>query len=59
MESTCIPSPKSNRFIEDKGLIGRKACNVYEDGEPNSVGFTISSLLFENLNEGCVVKGFH
>lgn len=32
---------------------------MYEDGNPDSVSFTISSLLFESMNEGCVVKDFH
>lgn len=55
---TRLQPPKSDRIIEETGLIGRKACNVYKDGDPNSVGFTISSLMFGGMEEGCEVKGF-
>lgn len=56
---TRLPSPESDRIIEETGfIIGRKACNVYKDGDPNRVGFTISSLMFEGMKEGCEVKGF-
>ena len=55
---TRLPPPESDRFIEEHGLIGQKACNVYKDGKPNSVGFTISSLMFEDMKNGCEVKGF-
>jgi len=50
--------PESDRVIEENGFIGRKACDVYKDGDPNSVGFTISSLMFGGIDEGCEVKGF-
>jgi len=50
--------PESNGFIEEKGLISQKACNVYKDGDPNSIGFTVSSLMFRGIKEGCEVKGF-
>ena len=55
---TRLLPPESNVFIEEKGFIGRKACNVYKDGDPNSIGFTISSLMFGGMKEGCEVKGF-
>ncbi|KFZ23193.1 hypothetical protein V502_02323 [Pseudogymnoascus sp. VKM F-4520 (FW-2644)] len=41
------------------GLIGRKACDLYEPGNPNSVGFTASSLLFGTPKESLEVEGFY
>ena len=31
---------------------------MYKDGDPNSAGFTISSLMVGGMEEGCEVKGF-
>ncbi|KAH9203107.1 hypothetical protein DL95DRAFT_472697 [Leptodontidium sp. 2 PMI_412] len=41
------------------GKIGQKACDVYQDGNPKSVDFTLSSLLFASMTEGCEVKGLY
>jgi hypothetical protein len=42
------------------GLVGQKACDVYQDGNPKSVSCTASLLLFvENISEGCEVRGFY
>lgn len=53
-----LPRPKSNILIEDKNRIGRKACDLYVAGDPFSVGFTISSLMFATKKEGREIKGF-
>ena len=49
---------ESWRIIEKRDFIGRKACDMYKDGDPSSVGFTISSLIFETMKKGCEVKDF-
>jgi len=49
---------RSNRSIEEAGVIDRKACDLCKDGDPFSVSFTISFLMFERVEEGCEVKGF-
>ncbi|KAJ6004673.1 hypothetical protein N7540_013042 [Penicillium herquei] len=45
-------------WLRRERLIGRNASDVYKDGNPDSVQFTISSLLFENIRSGCGVKSF-
>ena len=55
-KSSC---PKSDPCIGNQGFLGRKACNLYEDGDPYSVEFTISSKLFEGKEVGCIVEGFY
>jgi hypothetical protein len=41
-------------------MVGRKACDLYEAGNPKSVVFIASSLLFvKNISKGCEVKGFY
>jgi hypothetical protein len=39
-------------------MIGRKPCELYKFGNPNSVAFTVSSLVFKSIKEGCEVEGF-
>jgi len=41
-----------------EGLIGRNASQLYEDGNPDSVGLTISSLIFTEMSDA-QVKDFH
>jgi hypothetical protein len=55
---TNSPPSRSDRSIGKAGVIGRRACDLYEDGDPFSVSFTISSLMFESKDDGCEVKGF-
>lgn len=44
---------------EENGLIGRNASDIYEDGNPESVRLTISSLMFDSMYKGCEVKNFY
>lgn len=39
-------------------LIGRKASDVYEDGKPETVQLTLSSLMFDKMENGGDVKDF-
>jgi hypothetical protein len=48
----------SDQLIGKEGLIGKKACDLYKPGNPNNADFTVSSLLFQTIKEGCKVKGF-
>jgi hypothetical protein len=51
---------KSDKLTEEAGMIGREARDLYEDGNPKSVDFTVSSLLFErSMSEGCEVEGLY
>ena len=45
-------------FSDVTQIIGRKASNIYEDGKPQSVELTISSLMFGNGEKGCEVRDF-
>ena len=49
----------SHQSVERNRLIGRKASDVYKDGNPESVRLTISSLMFDSMHKGCEVKSFH
>ncbi|KAH8746505.1 hypothetical protein F5883DRAFT_438010 [Diaporthe sp. PMI_573] len=44
--------------MQDGNLIGRTAADVYVDGNPRSVAFTISSLLFASRENFAEVVGF-
>ncbi|KAM0794839.1 hypothetical protein BDR22DRAFT_814504 [Usnea florida] len=46
-------------MLKQECLIGRKASQVYRDGDPSSVALTISSLLFTSMTEGCRVSDFY
>ncbi|KIV98446.1 uncharacterized protein PV09_09744 [Verruconis gallopava] len=46
------------QMMRTGGKIGRKASVLYTDGNPNSVTFTISSLLFTTM-KSCVVSDFY
>ncbi|KAH6714551.1 hypothetical protein BKA61DRAFT_723325 [Leptodontidium sp. MPI-SDFR-AT-0119] len=45
--------------LDEKEMLGKKACDVYQDGDAHSVAFTISSLLFQKPTSRCEVSGFH
>ena len=51
-------TPGSDGLVEETGFVGRRACDVYKDGDADSVAFTISSFVFGGMAEGCEVKGF-
>ncbi|KAF2834182.1 hypothetical protein M501DRAFT_984603 [Patellaria atrata CBS 101060] len=44
--------------LKQDRLIGRKASDLYEDGNPNSVALTVSSLMFASINDS-KVDDFH
>ncbi|KAK3291070.1 uncharacterized protein B0H64DRAFT_331354 [Chaetomium fimeti] len=44
--------------MRQAGWIGRNASDLYEDGKPDSVGLTISSLIFTEMADA-QVKDFH
>ncbi|KAK5189111.1 hypothetical protein LTR96_010892 [Exophiala xenobiotica] len=46
-------------ILKERGNIGRMAHTLYKDGDPDSVDFTISSLLFGSMKESVEVKGFY
>jgi hypothetical protein len=45
-------------MVEKEGKIGRKASGQYEEGNPDSVSLTMSSMLFVKAEE-CRESGFH
>jgi hypothetical protein len=53
-----ISDAMSDKCTGDNQLIGRKASNIYRDGEPESAQLTISSLMFVNGEKGCEVRDF-
>jgi hypothetical protein len=49
----------SNQLTGNDGLLDRKARELYKDGDPSSVAFTISSLFFKSMQEGvCKAEDF-
>ncbi|KAL2284395.1 hypothetical protein FJTKL_08824 [Diaporthe vaccinii] len=44
--------------LREGSLIGRKAADLYVDGKPESVAFSISSLIFENREDGFEAGAF-
>jgi hypothetical protein len=42
----------SNQPTGEDGLLGRKARELYKDGDPKSVACTITSLFFKSMREG-------
>lgn len=41
----------SNQLAGKDGLLGRKARELYKDGDPKSVACTITSLFFKSMQE--------